>query len=183
MTHRCISKLTTIDSDNGWLPGQCQAIIWISTGILLIGTLGTNFIEIVIETKTFSWRKCIWKCHLWNIVLGLNVLSLKKTFSFYCTTSLWCIPSEMSAILHEPDHVPFLGYVLTASFLKCHTQTLTTYSHHHTAYWAFNSLWPYDGIWQHRSGSTLAHVMACCLMAPSHYLNQCWLIISKIQLH
>ena len=24
-------------------------------------------------------------------------------------------------------------------------------------------------------GSTLAQVMACCLTAPSHYLNQCWL--------
>ena len=32
-----------------------------------------------------------------------------------------------------------------------------------------------------RSGSTLALAMACCLMAPSHYLNQCWLIISEIQ--
>ena len=25
--------------------------------------------------------------------------------------------------------------------------------------------------------STLAQVMACCLAAPSHYLNQCWLIM------
>ena len=25
--------------------------------------------------------------------------------------------------------------------------------------------------------------MACCLTAPSHYLNQCWLIISKVQRH
>ena len=25
--------------------------------------------------------------------------------------------------------------------------------------------------------------MACCLMAPNHYLNQCWLIISKVQWH
>ena len=25
--------------------------------------------------------------------------------------------------------------------------------------------------------------MACCLTAPSHYLNQCWLIISKLHLH
>ena len=41
-----------------------------------------------------------------------------------------------------------------------------------------NSLWPTDAIWRHRSGSTLAQVMACCLTAPSHYLNQCWLIIS-----
>ena len=44
----------------------------------------------------------------------------------------------------------------------------------------FNSLRPSDVIWQHRSGSTLAQVMACCLTAPSHYLNQCWLIISKV---
>ena len=32
--------------------------------------------------------------------------------------------------------------------------------------------------WRHRSGSTLAQVMACNLTTPSHYLNQCWLIIS-----
>ena len=46
-----------------------------------------------------------------------------------------------------------------------------------------NSLGPSDAIWRQRSGSTLAQVMACCLMAPSHYLNQCWLIISKFQWH
>ena len=40
-----------------------------------------------------------------------------------------------------------------------------------------NSLWPSDAIRRQRSGSTLAQVMACCLTAPSHYLNQCWLII------
>ena len=42
---------------------------------------------------------------------------------------------------------------------------------------AINSLWPSDAIWSHVSGSTLAQVMACCLTAPSHYLNHCWLII------
>ena len=31
-------------------------------------------------------------------------------------------------------------------------------------------------IWCHRSGSTLVQVMAYCLTAPSHYLNECWLI-------
>ena len=46
-----------------------------------------------------------------------------------------------------------------------------------------NSLGPSDAIWRHRSGSTLAQVMACCLTAPSHYLNQCWLIISKVLWH
>ena len=48
-----------------------------------------------------------------------------------------------------------------------------------------NSLRPSDAIWWHRSGSTLAQVMACCLTAPSHYLNQCWLItcIKNVYFH
>ena len=40
-----------------------------------------------------------------------------------------------------------------------------------------------DAIWRHRSMSILAQVMACCLTAPSHYLNQCWLIISEVLWH
>ena len=46
-----------------------------------------------------------------------------------------------------------------------------------------NPLWPSGAIWRHGSGSTLAQVMACCLTAPSHYLNQCWLIISDVWWH
>ena len=45
------------------------------------------------------------------------------------------------------------------------------------------SFWPSDAIWRQRSGSALTQVMACCLTAPSHYLNQCWLIISEVQWH
>ena len=44
----------------------------------------------------------------------------------------------------------------------------------------FNSLVPSDAIWRHRTWSILIHVMAWCLMAPSHYLNQCWLLISEV---
>ena len=42
-----------------------------------------------------------------------------------------------------------------------------------------NPLHPSDAIWGCIAGSTLAQVMACCRMAPNHYLNQCWLIISE----
>ena len=42
-----------------------------------------------------------------------------------------------------------------------------------------NSLWPSGVTWWHRSWSTLAQVMTCCLMAPSHNLNKCWLLISE----
>ena len=43
-----------------------------------------------------------------------------------------------------------------------------------------NSLWPGDAIWWHETRSTLTQIMACCLTAPSHYLNQCWLIIGEV---
>ena len=48
-------------------------------------------------------------------------------------------------------------------------------------YTRFLSLRPIcDVMGRYRFGSTLAQVMACCLTAPSHYLNQCWLIISAV---
>ena len=47
----------------------------------------------------------------------------------------------------------------------------------------FNSLWPSDAMRRQRTEFTLAQLMACCLTAPSHYLEQCWLIISKVLWH
>ena len=61
VTHICVGKLTTIDSDNGLSPGRRQAIIWTNAGILLIGPLGTNFSEILIGIQTFSFKKMLLK--------------------------------------------------------------------------------------------------------------------------
>ena len=80
----------------------------------------------------------------------------------------------------------------------CHNEGWTIYIHHCLSHFVvvgcsvpvilcrlclseinINSMWPCDITWWHRSGSTLAQVMACCLMATSHYLNQCWLIINE----
>ena len=49
VTHICVGNLTIIGSDNGLSPDLRQAIIWTNSGILLIGPLGTNFSEILIE--------------------------------------------------------------------------------------------------------------------------------------
>ena len=55
----CVTKLTIIGSDNGFAPGTCEAIIWTNTGILLVGPLGTNFRELLIEmhicSSFFRW--------------------------------------------------------------------------------------------------------------------------------
>ena len=53
----CLSKLTIIGSDNGLSPERRQANTRTNAGILLIGTLGTNFSEILIGIQTFSSKK------------------------------------------------------------------------------------------------------------------------------
>ena len=55
MMHICFSKLAIIGSDNGLSPDRRQAIIWTNAGLLLIGPVGTNFSEILIEILTFSF--------------------------------------------------------------------------------------------------------------------------------
>ena len=72
VTHICVGKQTIIGSDNG----QRQAIIWINGGILLIGPLGTNLSEILIEIHAFSFKKMHLKMlsGKWRpSCLGLNV--------------------------------------------------------------------------------------------------------------
>ena len=122
MNHICVSELTIIGSDNGLSPGWFQAIIWTNTGILLIGTLGTNSSAVLIQMHTFSLKKIHLKMSSgdWRpFFLGLNVLT-------HC------------------------GLVI-----------------------------PYD---KNKLGphlSWLAQAIAFCLEAPSHYLNQCWLIVMR----
>ena len=40
-----------------------------------------------------------------------------------------------------------------------------------------------ESLGRHKSPSILAKLMACCLTAPSHYLNQYWLISRKVHKH
>ena len=78
MTHIYVSKLSIIGSDNGLSPDRRQAIIWTNAGLLLIGPLGTNFSEILIEILTFSFKKIRLKVSSAKrrpFCLGLNVLS------------------------------------------------------------------------------------------------------------
>ena len=92
VTHICVSKVTIIGSGNGLSPGRRQAIIWTYTGILLLGPLGTNLIEISIEIHTFSLKKIHFNMSSgkWRpFGLGLNVLTFHdevikwKRFSRY----------------------------------------------------------------------------------------------------
>ena len=78
--------------------------------------------------------------------------------------------------------------ILFSNSRACPCENLTPkMSHSRISRWytwlIVNSWWPTDDIWQHKSGSTLVQVMACCLTAPSLSLYQCWLIINYVQRH
>ena len=72
MTHICVSKLNIIGSDNGLAPARRQAIIWTNTGILLIGPLGTQPSEILMEIYNIFIKENIFE----NVVLKMvDILS------------------------------------------------------------------------------------------------------------
>ena len=81
VTHICVGNSTIISSDNGLSPGRRQAIILINAAILLIGHLGTNLSEILIEIHAFSFKKMHLKTSSdkWPpSCLGPNVLKLDE---------------------------------------------------------------------------------------------------------
>ena len=87
-------------SDNGLSPGRRQAIIWTNAEILLIGSLGTNVSEMLIEIYIFSFKKMYLKLLVANrrpFCLGLNVLS--STFTSVMISErliIWTLGSAQS---------------------------------------------------------------------------------------
>ena len=93
VTHMCVSEIIIIGSDDDLSPDRRQAIIWTNAGILLIGPLGTNFSEILIEIQTFSFKKSHLKMSSakWRLFrLTLNVLS--KNANLTAKSSLFLKP-------------------------------------------------------------------------------------------
>ena len=78
VTHICVGNITITGPDNGLSPARRQDIIWTNAGILFIGLLGTNFSEIFIGFKIFSFKKRHLKMssEKWHpFCLCVNVLS------------------------------------------------------------------------------------------------------------
>ena len=89
--------------------------------------------------------------------------------------------SNLSFTLRRREYMPCVKYGLHegiekqkyfSRFLVCWESIL-----------AINSLAAGGVICGHETWSTLDQVMAWCLTAPSHCLNQCWLIFSEILWH
>ena len=102
MMHINVGDLAIIGPDNGFSPGQRQAIIWTNAGILLIEPLPTNLSKISIKIHTFSFKEIHLKMSSakWRpYLLCLNVL---KALSYELIKPLWhgprwpfCLPDIM----------------------------------------------------------------------------------------
>ena len=128
MTHICVSKLTSIGSDNGLSPDRHQAIIWTNAGIMLIGPLGTNFIEILIEILTFSFKKMRMKVSSAKrqpFCLGLNVLKyfikyLQKTPHNSPVKASYGVPFVSSKSDLYSSLVPGVLYAISCHIVPCY---------------------------------------------------------------
>ena len=131
MTHICVSKITIICSDNGLSPGRRQAIIWTSVGILLIGPLGTNFSEILIEIYTFSFKKMHLKMSSgkWRpLCLGLNVITVLQMMcrgiealalhrNNYFISYIWI---HQYSVAKDSVKVGFFNWIIKTILMKIH---------------------------------------------------------------
>ena len=102
MTHICVGKLTIIGSDNGLSHERHQAIIWTNAGILLIGPLGTNFSEILIEIQTFSLKKIY---TFKNVVCEMLFISSRpqcvilQPVNSTSAPQIWCLGSHCHGLM------------------------------------------------------------------------------------
>ena len=118
VTHICIGNLTIIVSDNGLSPGRRQAIIWTNTGILLIGPLGTNFNEILIEIQIFSFKKTHLKMSSGKrrpFCLSLNVITQQDPVSsLYCGYSLGLLRLVLAKLYSEVGGMSLTQFIRDA---------------------------------------------------------------------
>ena len=126
VTHICVGKLTIVGSDNGLSPERRQAIIWTNAGILLIGPLGTNFSEILIEIQTFSLKKIRLKmssAKCCSFRLGFNVITCSCHIFACCAKGIYLLEEYLSGwvtrsirLLHNGEHMYITCQVQRRSF-------------------------------------------------------------------
>ena len=128
VTHIYVSKLTITGSDNGLLPGQCQAFIWTNAEILLIWSIETKFSDILIKIHTYSFKKIQLKMSSGKFrpfCLSLNVWmilalcpwstshSLKKWLLYICINK----QVELKSVLHHMKKMELICFHIVLEIL------------------------------------------------------------------
>ena len=154
-----------------------------SNELLRLGYI-TGYQDTVVPATAFKWHSSL--RHHWSFVTSPkcpHISSVDNQVTYQSCPSctymtgcmrLWCLNTILYGYLFAWWYSRVQYHILLHAWLQWRIQNINQH---------FNSLWPSDTIWRHRFGSTLAQVMACCLTAPSHYLNQCWLNMSMALWH
>ena len=115
--------------------GLSEAIIWTNAGLLLIGPLGTNFSEILIEILTFSFRKMRLKVSSAKrrpFCLGLNMLRISvwpysKLYTIHLTgvhVDVWHAAAGVVGCFHSHQTFSFIVYITYVTTKLCASITL-----------------------------------------------------------
>ena len=108
--------------------------------------------------------------------LGLNVFKLDNPYQNLALPRTTMIHNTISSIR---GHYQYWSNWLIAPMTKMAVISWTYNEHNNSA--NCGHVTPY-GI-NHTTCSTPIHVMACCLMAPRHYMGQSWLLINEFLWH
>ena len=99
------------------------------------------------------------------------------------STVFWCNNKTLTGI-PSPSASLYVHNQVTCINLQTGHHAMAIYGQVNAMPYMANTAWLLtDATWHQRSLSTLAQVMVCCLTAPNHYLNQCWLITNEILWH
>ena len=181
-----------------WITNNMAIEIWVNIGSG--NDLLPNSTKLSPETMlnynqrcsvTVTWvqfqKKCSW-IHPCHVFVDYTSNSLWSNNATWWHRSVLTLVQVIACYLMAPSHYLNQCWLGMWVFGGIHLRGISQEAHEHDPLhlledYTFNSLGPSDAIWPQISGSTLAQVMACCLMAPSHYLNQCWLMISEVLWH
>ena len=139
--------------------------------IIITWSLMMKLMAIKIIIQIFSLKeRCVKK--LWAILIQLLK---KQRYTTYRVTSHSKSQLPSNTFSSWQSRVTLM--VISGTQVTFHQCRATSYCSGDltvvelpTLPYIINLLWPSDAIWHHGSGSPFAQVVACCLMAPSHYL-------------
>ena len=132
------------------------------------GTEGTDQGPRITHRLVLLWLKLIASFEGWRMIWNVNihVFVASKQFSTSIVNVFSTERVNVACTLHAST---FIYYALPSHF-QSFSMGVKWWAN---AYHWINSLLPSDAIWCLGSLSTLDHIMACCLIALSHYLKQC----------
>ena len=185
-THPMLDYIPALACDYGWAKR-----LW--------NSLSNSLSPCQPPTQALHSLMCLLHCYSRTllIITPIKTFYIKNAISFHILTHWGLVMSYGGRDLEAPSHYMMwssdihLRAISQPSIAKISVK-MTNFKFHSNLpgvselkllSWTHCGLITPNGNKRKRSESTLAQVMACCLTAPSHYLNQCWLIISEVQWH